>query len=80
MVAVEQDGRLLIALPYRERTDWLKNVLARGSAAVITNGRTYDVDQLEVIPMAEATNFFGPREQGMHRHFRLDSAVRLRRI
>ncbi len=79
VVAVERDDSLLIALPYGERTDWLKNVLASGSAAVVTNGRTYDVDQPEVIPIAEATNFFRPREQGMHRHFRVDSALRLRR-
>jgi hypothetical protein len=77
--AVDQDDSLLVALPYGERTDWLKNVLASGSAAVVTNGRTYDVDQDEVIPIAEATNFFRPREQGMHRHFHVDSALRLRR-
>jgi deazaflavin-dependent oxidoreductase (nitroreductase family) len=80
VVAVEHDDSLLIALPYGEGTDWLKNVLASGSAAVVTNGRIYDVAQPEVIPIAEATAFFGPREQRMHRHFRVDSALRLRRI
>ncbi len=80
VVAVEYDDSLLIALPYGERTDWLKNVLASGSAAVVTNGRIYDVDQPEVIPIAEVTAFFRPREQGMHRHFRVDSALRLRGI
>ena len=80
VVAVEHDASLLIALPYGEGTDWLKNVLASGSAAVVTNGRTNDVDQPEVIPIAEATAFFRAREQGMHRHLRVDSAVRLRRI
>lgn len=79
VVAVEYDDSLLIALPYGARTDWL-NVLASGSAAVVANGRTYDVDQPEIIPIAEATNFFGPREQGMHGHFRVDCPLRLRRI
>lgn len=77
VVAVEYDDSLLVALPYGEGTDWLKNVLASGSAA---DARTYGVDQPEVIPIAEGTAFFRPREQGMHRRFRVDSALRLRRI
>ena len=80
VVAVEHDDSLLIALPYGERTDWLKNVLASGSAAVIKNGRTYEVDKPAVIPITEATSFFRPREQRMHRQFHVDSALRLRRI
>jgi deazaflavin-dependent oxidoreductase (nitroreductase family) len=39
--AVEQDESFLIALPYGERSEWMKNVLARGAAAVITHGQTY---------------------------------------
>jgi deazaflavin-dependent oxidoreductase (nitroreductase family) len=80
VVAVAHDDNLFIALPYGERTDWLKNVVASGSAAVVMNGRTYAVDKPEVIPITEATSFFRPREQRMHRQFHIDSALRLRRI
>ena len=52
-------ARVYIALPDGERTDWLKNVLATGSATVVSGGARYDVDRPEVIPMAEATGFFG---------------------
>jgi hypothetical protein len=77
---VEHDGSFLIALPYGERTDWLKNVLAKDSATLVTGGRTYQVDKPEVIPMAEATGYFRPKEQRMHRQFSVDSALRVRRV
>jgi hypothetical protein len=70
VVAVEQDDSFLIALPYGERTDWMKNVFASGKAAVVTHGRTDGVDQPQVIPMTEATRYFGPKEQKLHRRFR----------
>src|SRR5260370_31105069 len=74
VIAVRHDDSFLIALPYGERTDWLKNVLDKGSAAIVTNGHTYEVDQPEVIPMAEATAYFRPREQRMHRQFHMYTA------
>jgi deazaflavin-dependent oxidoreductase (nitroreductase family) len=80
VVAVEHDDSFLIALPYGERTDWLKNVLAKGSATLVTDGCTYEVDEPEVIPMARATTYFRPREQRMHRQFGVDSALRVRRV
>ena len=80
VTAVEHDDSFLIALPYGERTDWLRNVLAKGSATLVTGGRTYEVDEPEVIPMAKATAYFRPREQRMHRQFGVDSALRVRRV
>jgi hypothetical protein len=78
-VAVVQDDGFLIALPYGKRTDWVKNVVAQGSATLVTGGRTYQVDRPEVIPMAEAIRFFQPREQRLQRLFRVESALRLHR-
>jgi deazaflavin-dependent oxidoreductase (nitroreductase family) len=77
VIAVRHGDSFLIALPYGPRTDWLKNVLDKGSAAIVTNGHTYEVDRPEVIPMAEATANFGPREQRMHRHFHVDTALQV---
>jgi len=79
VIAAAHDDSFLIALPYGERTDWLKNVLAKGSATLVTGGRTYEVDKPEVIPMAQATAYFRPREQRMHRQFGVGSALRVRR-
>ncbi len=39
-----EDG-FVIALPYGSGTDWLKNVMASGSATIVHEGDTYRVDQ-----------------------------------
>jgi len=78
VIAVQHDDSFLIALPYGKRTDWLKNILDRGSATIVTNGHTFEVDRPEVIPMAEATAYFRPREQRMHRQFHRGSALQVR--
>ncbi len=67
-----------IALPYGERTDWLKTVLAAGSAVITADGRSYDVARPEVIPMAEAIAYFRPRAQRMQRQFQVDTALQVR--
>jgi len=77
VVAARHGDKFLIALPYGQRTDWLKNVLDKGSAAIVTNGHTYDVDRPEVIPMSEATGYFRRREQRMHRQFHVDAALQV---
>lgn len=77
VVVAAHDESFLIALPYGEHTDWLKNVLAKGSATLIVGGRTYAADDPEVIPMAEATGCFRPTEQRLQRRFRVESALRL---
>ena len=78
VVAAKHDDSFLIALPYGRRTDWLKNVVGNGSATIVTNGRTYEVNRPEVIPMADATGYFRPREQRMHRQFHVDEALLVR--
>lgn len=78
VIAARHDGHFLIALPYGKRTDWLKNVLDKGSAAIVASGHAYEVDRPEVIPMAEATAYFRPREQRMHRQFHVESALKVR--
>jgi hypothetical protein len=78
VVVTRHDDSFLIALPYGERTDWLKNVLAAGSATITADGRSYEVDQPEVVPMAQATAYFRPREQRMQRQFHVETALRVR--
>src|SRR5215467_5377214 len=78
VVAAQHDDSFLIALPYGTRTDWLKNVLGNGSATIVTNGHAYEVDRPEVIPMADATGYFRPKEQRMHRQFHVDDALLVR--
>ena len=77
VVVARHDDSFLIALPYGERTDWLKNVLAAGSAAIVAGGHSYEVDRPEVIPMKEATGYFRPGDQRMHRQFHVDTALQV---
>jgi deazaflavin-dependent oxidoreductase (nitroreductase family) len=78
VIAARHDDSFVIALPYGKRTDWLKNVLDRGSATIVAKGQVYEVDRPEVIPIAEATSYFRPREQRMHRQFHVGSALQVR--
>jgi deazaflavin-dependent oxidoreductase (nitroreductase family) len=80
VVAVAHDDTFLIALPYGTRTDWAKNVLAGGATSVLTHGEPYEVDQAQVIPMTDATRYFGPKEQKLHRRFAVDTCLRVHRI
>jgi deazaflavin-dependent oxidoreductase (nitroreductase family) len=80
VVAVEHDDSFLIALPYGGRTDWMKNVLASGTATVVNRGHAYEVDQPQVIPMTDATRYFGPKEQKLHRRFAVDTCLRVHRM
>lgn len=79
VVAVEHDEEFFIALPYGDRTDWMKNVVAEGEASLVNRGRTYRVDRPQVIPMVEATGYFGPKEQRLHRRFAVATCLRVHR-
>ena len=77
---VAADDGFLIALVYGSRASWVQNVLASGSATIVHEGRTYEVDQPELVPMqAVATRFTSGDQQGF-RLLRVDQALRIRRV
>jgi hypothetical protein len=57
-----------------------EDVLADGKANVVTHGRTSGVDQPQVIPMTEATSYFAPKEQKLHRRFAVNTCLRVHRM
>jgi deazaflavin-dependent oxidoreductase (nitroreductase family) len=73
-----EDG-FVIACPYGPNTDWLKNVLASGSATVVKEGLTYPVDRPELIPMEAAATYFGASDQRGFRVLRIDHCLHVRR-
>ncbi len=77
VVAVQHDHSVFIALPYGERTDWLKNVLASGRAEVVTEGTPHSVNRPEVVAMKDVTGYFRSKEQRLHHRFGVESALRL---
>jgi deazaflavin-dependent oxidoreductase (nitroreductase family) len=80
VVAIEHEDSFLIGLPYGERTDWMKNVLASGHATIVSNGRTYEVDRPQIIAMTEATTYFRPKEQKLHKRFAVDTCLRVHHL
>jgi deazaflavin-dependent oxidoreductase (nitroreductase family) len=78
VVTARNGDFFLIALPYGERTDWLRNVLTKGSAVIVAGGHAFEIEQPEVVPMSEVTAYFRPGEQRMQRQFRVASALRVR--
>lgn len=60
-VVPTSDG-FAVALVYGSQTDWLKNVLAAGSATITYDGRTIDVDKPRVVPLATVADVFPDSE------------------
>ena len=74
-----EDG-FVIALVYGSRTDWLKNILASGAAAIVHEGSTYPVDRPEIVPMESARRYFPGTIQRIDSLIRVDRCLRVRRI
>lgn len=77
--AVVADDGFVIALPYGSRANWLQNVLASGSATIVHEGRTYQVDQPEIIPMQAVAARFTASDQRSFRWLSVDQCLRVRR-
>ncbi len=77
---VADDGGFLIALVYGSRTNWLQNVLASGSATIVHEGQTHEVDQPEIIPMQAVASRFAAGDQQGFRLLGVDQALRVRRV
>jgi len=78
--AVAADDGFVIALPYGSRAQWLQNVLANGSATLVNEGHTYQVDQPEIVPMHAVEAQFTPGDQRSFRWLAVDQALRVRRV
>ena len=74
------DDGFVIALPYGSGTDWLKNVVASGSATIVHEGNTYLVDRPELVPVALAAPYLPAKEQRSLRRFAVGGCLRVRRV
>jgi deazaflavin-dependent oxidoreductase (nitroreductase family) len=80
VVPFPTDDGFVIALPYGSGTDWLKNVVASGSATIVHEGNTYLVDRPELVPVALAAPHMPAKEQRSLRRFDVDRCLRVRRV
>jgi deazaflavin-dependent oxidoreductase (nitroreductase family) len=76
---VTEDG-FLIALPYGTRANWVQNVLAAGSATIVAEGQTYEVDQPEVVPLESVISEFPEGDLRSLRLFGVEHGLRVRRV
>ena len=74
------DDGFVIALPYGTTTDWLKNLLAEGTATIVNEGETYEVDQPEVRSLDSEIARFSAADQRNLRRFGVEQCVRVRRV
>ena len=80
IVAEPVEGGFVIALPYGTAADWVKNVLAAGSAELVDEGTTYTVDRPELVPVAQAGTLLPADTQRSLRLFRVEHCLRLRAL
>lgn len=75
VVATPTPDGFAIALPYGQNTDWLKNVLAAGTATVRFDGSSYQVDAPTVVDLAGVNDKFAAKEQRAHKQFNVREAL-----
>jgi deazaflavin-dependent oxidoreductase (nitroreductase family) len=80
VAAVATEDGFVIATVYGSHTDWLKNVLASGSATIVNEGHAYEVDHPEVIPIEAAAASFPAEHLRTFRRYRVDRCLRVRRV
>ena len=76
----EIGGDFVVALPYGPGADWVRNVVAAGSATLVHEGRTVPVDQPEVVSTAEVVMELPRSEQRTLRLFGVDRCLRMRPV
>jgi deazaflavin-dependent oxidoreductase (nitroreductase family) len=77
--AVPTEDGFVIAIVYGSRTDWLKNVLASGAAAIVHDGHICAVGQPEIVPMDSVRAYFPAKVARAQRLVGVDRCLRVRR-
>ena len=77
-VVAAGDG-FVIGLVYGSRANWCQNVLASGSATIVHEGQTHQVDQPEIVSKQTVEAQFTAGDQRGFRRFAVDQALRVRR-
>lgn len=74
---VEIEDAFIIVLPYGTRPDWVKNVLAAGTATLTHEGSTHTADRPEVIPLIAVLEHLNESDQRAHSWFNVNQCLRL---
>lgn len=60
LTAHRSDDTVIIPLPYGTETDWLRNLQAAGEGVVELDGRSFSVDEPEVVPVDQVMPLLPP--------------------
>ncbi|MCL1600037.1 MAG: nitroreductase family deazaflavin-dependent oxidoreductase [Actinomycetia bacterium] len=74
------DNGFVVPLPYGSDADWVKNVLAEGSAVIVNEGSTYQVDGPEIVASDIAMPEIPPRYQWSLRLYKVDQFLLIRTV
>lgn len=77
--AVATADGFVVALPYGSTSDWVKNVIAAGTATIVQDGHAYRVDHPVVVPLSDAEGAFVARDRRAHRVFGVTECLTVRR-
>ncbi|MGK8552939.1 nitroreductase/quinone reductase family protein [Nocardia gipuzkoensis] len=75
----EAGDHFLISLPYGTTPDWLRNVVAAGSAEVIHEGVSYRVTEPELVAASSVARDQSASERFLLRFFGVEKVLRLRK-
>lgn len=78
--AVATEDGFVVALPYGTQSNWVRNVLASGTATILDDGHAYPVVRPELVPLETVATCFSPSSQRSLRWFRVEQCLRVRRI
>jgi deazaflavin-dependent oxidoreductase (nitroreductase family) len=76
---VPTTGGFLVALPYGSQADWVRNVLAAGSATVVTDGERLEVDGPTMVDTADVADLIPSRTLRTLRLFGVDECLHVKR-
>jgi deazaflavin-dependent oxidoreductase (nitroreductase family) len=73
------DDGFVIALVYGPKTNWVRNVLAAGSATIVRDGDACEVDRPEIVPIPSVAASFRPGDRRGFRVLGVKQALLLHR-
>jgi deazaflavin-dependent oxidoreductase (nitroreductase family) len=80
VVPLPSEHGFVVLLPYGPRTDWVRNVLAAGSATIVLEGRSYDVVDPMLVSTQDADREFSDKEWREIRMFGNSTCLQVRRV
>jgi deazaflavin-dependent oxidoreductase (nitroreductase family) len=76
---ITTDDGFVIALPYGTRADWVQNVIAAGTATIVSQGRTVAVEAPIIAATSEVAHQIPPKTLRTLRLFGVTECLSLRR-